>query len=44
MFFVDALVASISIGVMLFVFLAIHFYAPEQQWGDISQALIYHQV
>ena len=29
---------------MILIMLIIHFYAPIQPWGDITQTLIFHQV
>ena len=43
MFYVDPIQASISIGVMALA-IYIHFRAPPQQWGEVTQDLIYHQV
>lgn len=36
--------ASVSIVLLVIVFLYIHYRAPAAEWGDITQALIYHQV
>jgi len=44
MFVVSPINAGIAIGLQLILIIIIHFYAPSQQWGDISQALIFHQV
>lgn len=44
MFFVDGIWASGVIGIILVLFLIIHYYSPPKPWGDVSQTLIYHQV
>ena len=44
MFFVDGLYATGSIGVLMVIFLLIHYTTPPKAWGDVSQSLIYHQV
>lgn len=44
MFFVDGLYASGCLGVLVFLFLIIHYTSPPKTWGDVSQSLIYHQV
>eukprot|EP00698_Gefionella_okellyi_P022850 TRINITY_DN764_c0_g2_i1.p1 TRINITY_DN764_c0_g2~~TRINITY_DN764_c0_g2_i1.p1 ORF type:complete len:867 (-),score=166.74 TRINITY_DN764_c0_g2_i1:1017-3617(-) len=44
MFFLDYVAASVTIGVMILVFGYVNWRAPLVNWGDISQALIYHQV
>lgn len=44
MFFVDRLYAAMSVGIMAFIFLLIHYTTPPKSWGDVSQSLIYHQV
>ena len=44
MFFVDGLYATGSIGVLVVIFLLIHYTTPPKAWGDVSQSLIYHQV
>jgi potassium/chloride transporter 9 len=44
MFFVDQVYAAVSIGIMAFIFLLIHYTTPPKSWGDVSQSLIYHQV
>lgn len=44
MFFVDRLYAAVSVGIMAFIFLVIHYTTPPKSWGDVSQSLIYHQV
>lgn len=36
--------AVISVAVMVVIFLYLLFTTPRQEWGDISQSLIYHQV
>lgn len=43
MFFVDRLYAAMSVGIMAFIFLLIHYTTPPKSWGDVSQSLIYHQ-
>lgn len=44
MFFVDGLYATGSVGILVFIFLLIHYTTPPKSWGDVSQSLIYHQV
>jgi potassium/chloride transporter 9 len=44
MFFVDRLYAAVSVAIMAFIFLIIHYTTPPKSWGDVSQSLIYHQV
>jgi potassium/chloride transporter 9 len=44
MFFVDQLYAAVSVGIMAFIFLLIHYTSAPKSWGDVSQSLIYHQV
>ena len=44
MFFVDGMYASGAIGVLIALFLVIHYTTPPKAWGDVSQSLIYHQV
>jgi potassium/chloride transporter 9 len=44
MFFVDGNYATACIGVLIVLFLLIHYTTPPKSWGDVSQSLIYHQV
>lgn len=44
MFFVDGLYATGCVGILLTLFLLIHYSSPPKAWGDVSQSLIYHQV
>lgn len=44
MFFVDGLYASGCVGILIFIFLVVHYTSPPKSWGDVSQSLIYHQV
>ena len=44
MFFVDGLSASGCVGILVILFLLIHYTSPPKTWGDVSQSLIYHQV
>ncbi|KAI9826521.1 MAG: hypothetical protein M1826_006622 [Phylliscum demangeonii] len=44
MFFVDRLYATGSVGMLIALFLLIHYTSPPKSWGDVSQSLIYHQV
>ena len=44
MFFVDGLYATGCVGVLVIIFLIIHYTTPPKSWGDVSQSLIYHQV
>eukprot|EP00164_Ancoracysta_twista_P004589 GFYU01006193.1.p1 GENE.GFYU01006193.1~~GFYU01006193.1.p1 ORF type:complete len:905 (+),score=254.32 GFYU01006193.1:71-2716(+) len=44
MFASNAIYASLSIFILTLVFAYIHYRAPSNSWGDVSQALIYHQV
>ncbi|GFN12939.1 putative cation chloride cotransporter [Aspergillus tubingensis] len=44
MFFVDGIYATGCVGVLMMLFLLIHYTSPPKSWGDVSQSLIYHQV
>ncbi|KAJ5108953.1 hypothetical protein N7456_005628 [Penicillium angulare] len=44
MYFVDGLYATGCVGILLMLFLLIHYTTPPKPWGDVSQSLIYHQV
>ncbi|KAG4429197.1 hypothetical protein IFR05_015320 [Cadophora sp. M221] len=44
MFFVDGLYAASCVGILVVLFLIIHYTSPPKSWGDVSQNLIYHQV
>jgi potassium/chloride transporter 9 len=44
MFFVDGLYATGCVGILIAIFLIIHYMSPPKSWGDVSQSLIYHQV
>eukprot|EP00051_Salpingoeca_urceolata_P011548 m.143308 g.143308 ORF g.143308 m.143308 type:complete len:872 (+) comp17162_c1_seq3:3592-6207(+) len=44
MFLLQPLYAGVSLCIMVVLFVIIHFRAVPMSWGDISQALIYHQV
>lgn len=44
MFFVDVLYATGCVGILVVIFLIIHYTTPPKSWGDVSQSLIYHQV
>ncbi|KAF7121666.1 hypothetical protein CNMCM5793_009138 [Aspergillus hiratsukae] len=44
MFFVDGLYATGCVGILIMLFLLIHYSSPPKSWGDVSQSLIYHQV
>ena len=44
MFFVDGLYATGCVGLLVIIFLIIHYTTPPKSWGDVSQSLIYHQV
>ncbi|OJJ41070.1 hypothetical protein ASPWEDRAFT_34547 [Aspergillus wentii DTO 134E9] len=44
MFFVDGIYATGCVGILVFLFLLIHYSSPPKPWGDVSQSLIYHQV
>ena len=44
MFFVDGLYATSCVGILVVIFLIIHYTTPPKSWGDVSQSLIYHQV
>lgn len=44
MFFVDGLYATGCVGILVVIFLIIHYTSPPKSWGDVSQSLIYHQV
>ncbi|KAF7509663.1 hypothetical protein GJ744_007534 [Endocarpon pusillum] len=44
MFLVDGVAASGAVGILVVIFLLIHYTSPPKSWGDVSQSLIYHQV
>lgn len=44
MFMLQPLQAGLSVLVMLVLFVSIHFQTSHAGWGDVTQALIYHQV
>ncbi|KAJ5486187.1 hypothetical protein N7530_000487 [Penicillium desertorum] len=44
MFFVDGVYATGCVGILVVLFLLIHYSSPPKPWGDVSQSLIYHQV
>lgn len=44
MFFVDGVYATGCVGILVILFLLIHYTSPPKPWGDVSQSLIYHQV
>ncbi|KAI9660871.1 MAG: hypothetical protein M1829_006436 [Trizodia sp. TS-e1964] len=44
MFFVDGFYATGCVGILVVIFLIIHYTTPPKSWGDVSQSLIYHQV
>ena len=44
MFFINSLYAVLSVALMVGLMIAIHFRHLPVPWGDVSQALIYHQV
>lgn len=44
MFLVDGVAASGAVGILVVIFLLIHYTTPPKSWGDVSQSLIYHQV
>lgn len=44
MFFVDGLYATGCVGILIVIFLIIHYTTEPKSWGDVSQSLIYHQV
>ncbi|KAG0156404.1 hypothetical protein PDIDSM_3582 [Penicillium digitatum] len=44
MFFVDGVYATGCVGILVVLFLLIHYTSPPKPWGDVSQSLIYHQV
>ncbi|KAL2812851.1 amino acid permease-domain-containing protein [Aspergillus granulosus] len=44
MFFVDGVYATGCFGILITLFLLIHYTTPPKPWGDVSQSLIYHQV
>lgn len=44
MFYVNALYASLSLFCALAIFVFILFRQPPTNWGDVSQAIMYHQV
>ncbi|PQE12323.1 cation chloride cotransporter protein [Rutstroemia sp. NJR-2017a BVV2] len=44
MFFVDGSYATGCVGILLLIFLLIHYSVEPKSWGDVSQSLIYHQI
>lgn len=44
MFVADGVSASLMIIVLIVLFMVIHYISLPKPWGDVSQALIYHQV
>jgi potassium/chloride transporter 9 len=44
MFYVSPLYAAIALAIQALLIILVHFWAPHTPWGDVSQALIYHQV
>uniref|UniRef100_A0A8C5U759 Solute carrier family 12 member 9 n=1 Tax=Malurus cyaneus samueli TaxID=2593467 RepID=A0A8C5U759_9PASS len=44
MFLISPVSASVSLGFLLLLLLALHYLSPSSTWGYISQALIFHQV
>lgn len=44
MFVADGVSASLMIILLILLFLVIHYISLPKPWGDVSQALIYHQV
>jgi len=44
MFFLNVYYATASLVIMLFIFVFLIYKAPTTTWGDVRQALIYHQV
>eukprot|EP00118_Oscarella_pearsei_P012870 m.98002 g.98002 ORF g.98002 m.98002 type:complete len:128 (+) comp36969_c0_seq16:1536-1919(+) len=44
MFYISPTAAGISIGVMTILYVILALFGPTTSWGEVSQALIYHQV
>eukprot|EP01147_Barroeca_monosierra_P000353 gene353-7852_t len=44
MFFVEPMYAAAAFLLMIILFIYIHYHSIPSDWGDVSQALIYHQV
>lgn len=44
MFVADGVSASLMIIILIVLFMLIHYISQPKPWGDVSQALIYHQV
>lgn len=44
MFVADGVSASLMIVMLIVLFMVIHYISLPKPWGDVSQALIYHQV
>eukprot|EP00947_MAST-08B_sp_MAST-8B-sp1_P003936 g3936.t1 len=44
MFYLNAIYAAVGMAMMLCVYAFIAWRAPVKAWGDVSQALLYHQV
>ncbi|KAK8808607.1 hypothetical protein WA158_008508 [Blastocystis sp. Blastoise] len=43
-FYFDYIKAIISFGVLIFVYVYLLYTCPQQEWGDIGQALMYHNI
>lgn len=43
-FIVSYILATVAVVCILVLFLYIYFQAPEREWGDVKQAIIFHQV
>ncbi|VBB88909.1 Vacuolar membrane cation-chloride cotransporter (CCC), putative [Yarrowia lipolytica] len=44
MFIADGWASIGAIVILAFLFILIHYVSPPKPWGDVSQALLYHQV
>jgi amino acid transporter len=44
MFISSPLYALVAIGVVVVLAICVYLYAPPKPWGDVSQAIIFHQV
>ena len=44
LFLIDPLYAGISIAILMLVFVWVVYTGPVTEWGDVSQAILFHQV
>ena len=44
MFYLNGLYGVVACGLLILIFLLLLWIAPVVEWGDVSQAIIFHQV